>query len=177
METLVLYKGHSGFTERIARYIGRQLQCDVKPFKAVNTVILMNYELIIFGAPIENGELTCMRDLIVKKNEINNQLVVFATGSKPASLADIDAIKAQIPEKYQKNFAYFQTGINYEKTGFLRINKLKKFIESEKEKPAINEEHKAYQQQLEKTFECINKEEVDKFIETIKSIPDPFNIF
>lgn len=177
METLVVYKGHSGYTERIAKYIARQLDCDVKPFKAINTVILMNYELVIFGGAIENGVIECMHDMIVKKNEINNQLVVFATGARPTSLCNMEALKNQIPEKYQKNFRYFQTGLNYQKAGILRSGKLNKFKEQELKQTPLSKEHEAYQQQIKQTFECINKEEVDQFIEDIKVLPDPFNIF
>lgn len=177
METCVVYKSHSGMTERIAKYIGRQLDCDVKPLKSVNTLILMNYELVIFGAPMEFGNIKCMHDIIVKKEEINSKLIVFATGAKPASLVDMESLSQQIPEKYRKHFAYFQTGISYEKAGMLRIGKLKKYCESEKALPAINKEHQAFQAKLDHSFECINKEAVDQFIADIQAIPDPMNIF
>ncbi len=121
-KTLVLYKSKTGFSEKYARWIAEELDCDLAEFSAFDRSKLQNYQLIIYGAGLYAGQINGIGKIKGWMEE-NPQIiwVVFATGATPDKQAYEELIfksNFRQGEARPAHFFYLLAGINYEKMGF-----------------------------------------------------------
>lgn len=121
-KTLVLYKSKTGFSEKYARWIAEELDCDLAEFSAFDRSKLQNYQLIIYGAGLYAGQINGIGK-IKRWMEENPRIiwVVFATGATPDKQAYEELIfksNFRQGEARPAHFFYLLAGINYEKMGF-----------------------------------------------------------
>ena len=121
-KTLVLYKSKTGFSEKYARWIAEELDCDLAEFSTFDRSKLQNYQLIIYGAGLYAGQINGI-GRIKRWMEENPRIiwVVFATGATPDKQAYEELIfksNFRQGEARPAHFFYLLAGINYEKMGF-----------------------------------------------------------
>ncbi len=121
-KTLVLYKSKTGFSEKYARWIAEELDCDLAEFSTFDQSKLQNYQLIIYGAGLYAGQINGI-GRIKRWMEENPRIiwVVFATGATPDKQAYEELIfksNFRQGEARPAHFFYLLAGINYEKMGF-----------------------------------------------------------
>lgn len=118
-KVLVLYKSKTGFSERYARWISDDLQCDLVDAAEFNKESLSEYALIIYGAGIYAGQIKGIGKI---KRWIEafpeKTCVVFCTGATPSKEKYEDLIfktNFRTGEVRPAHLFYFLSGINYEK--------------------------------------------------------------
>jgi menaquinone-dependent protoporphyrinogen IX oxidase len=118
-KVLVLFKSKTGFSERYARWIADDLQCDLANLAGFNKESLSEYALVIYGAGIFAGQI---RDIGKIKRWMEafpeKTWVVFATGATPSKEKYEELIfqsNFRKGEVRPAHFYYLIAGINYEK--------------------------------------------------------------
>ena len=129
MKITVLCNSKTGFTKRYADWIaeelhGKEMQCDVQPYKDFSTTMVEASGLVIFCSRIHAGKVEHLHK--VKSHfcgQSPQKLIVVATGGTPA------AAEGAIAKVWAKNLTeselqsiphfYLQGGLDYEKMGFL----------------------------------------------------------
>ncbi len=118
-KVLVLYKSKTGFSERYARWIAEDLQCDLANLVDFNKDSLSQYALIVYGAGVYAGQIQGIGKLKRWiKTFPDKTWVVFATGATPSKEKYEDLLfqsNFRKGEVRPAHFYYLITGINYEK--------------------------------------------------------------
>ena len=84
MKTLVVYKSHTGFTQRYAQYIGGQLHAEVLPFSGVNSRTMSLYDRVIYGGGFYAGSLNGLKKArAMFRDSSAKEFIVFAVGAMP----------------------------------------------------------------------------------------------
>lgn len=84
-KVLVLYKSKTGFSERYARWIADNLQCDLVELADFNKQSLSEYQLIVYGGGLYSGQINGIGKIKRWMKEFSDKIwVVFATGATPS---------------------------------------------------------------------------------------------
>ena len=133
MKALVIYRSKTGFSERYAQSIARELNARLINMKEVTVELLRDYDLIIYGAGIYAGIIAGykkIRKMLAKANK--EKLVLFAVGAAPKeAYATIERMwRLNIKESELKTLPHFylQGGIAYERLGVFKRSVLKRFM-------------------------------------------------
>ena len=145
MKTIIIYKSHTGFTERYARWIGEALSCDTSSFKEFKTANLKNYDLVIYGGRVHAGKIDGLKKMKQLLAAVGSpKLVIFATGATPKEEEDIinGMWKGNLSEEELATIPHFYmpSGLNYEKMGFLDrsiMKMLSKMLSKKKDKTEV----------------------------------------
>lgn len=118
-KVLVLYKSKTGFSERYARWIADDLQCDLANLSDFKKESLSEYSLVIYGAGVYAGQILGIGK-IKRWMEASPQKtwVVYATGATPSKEKYEDLVfqsNFRKGEVRPAHFYYLIAGINYEK--------------------------------------------------------------
>lgn len=118
---IVLYNTWTGFTQRYAQLIGKELNCPVHALKDA-PADLSQYDAVVFGSRLHAGVFDGWKKaqkLMIQRGA--KKLVVFATGAMPSEA------EAQIQKVWDQNLTpeerkaiphfYLQAGLCYEKMG------------------------------------------------------------
>lgn len=120
---LLIYKSRTGFTQKYAEMIAKNIQCDIYPFSELRKVSLSNYDTIVFGSRVHAGIIDSFSKVKKIAKDSNLKLVLFATGATTnESIEIIEGVwKSNLsPEELQSvPHFYMQSGMNYEKMGFM----------------------------------------------------------
>ena len=116
---IILYNSKTGFTQRYAEQIGKELDCPVRALKDT-PADLSQYSVVVFGSRLHAGMLDGWkkaRKLLARRGA--KQIVVFATGAMPNEAVD------QIQKVWEQNLTpgerkavphfYLQAGLCREK--------------------------------------------------------------
>ena len=116
----MIYKSKTGFTEKYAKWICEEIECDVVNISNIQNVNFKNYDIVIYGSRIHVGRIDGLER--IKKLNLGNKLIIFVTG---ATLKENNSIQevwknnlSEVELKTIKHF-YIPAGLNYEKMGFL----------------------------------------------------------
>ena len=118
---IVLHNSHTGFTQRYAELIGKELDCPVHALKDA-PADLSQYGTVVFGSRLKAGTVDGWKKaqkLLAKRGA--KQLVLFATGAMPNEAED------KIRQVWEQNLTageretiphfYLQAGLCREKLG------------------------------------------------------------
>ena len=118
---ILLYNSKTGFTQRYAELIGKELDCPARPLKDA-PADLSQYSAVVFGSRLHAGNFDGWkkaRKLLARRGA--KQLVVFATGAMP------NEAEEQIKTVWEKNLTqeergsiphfYLQAGMCLERLG------------------------------------------------------------
>ena len=114
MSNIVVYTSGTGFTEKYAKWIGKELQCEVSELKKTDVSTLNNYDTVIYGGWVMAGMVSGYNKL---KNLGLKNLIVFSSGITISSDAVREKIAKQNDIPLQK-FFYFEGGYAPNKVGF-----------------------------------------------------------
>lgn len=123
MNCIVLYGSQYGTTERYAKWIAEQMECEVRSYKNVKPENLEQYDTIIFGGGLYAGGLSGVKILTGNYERIKSKnIIVFTCGL--ADPNDTDNIlhiregleKAMGKELFQQiTLFHLRGGIDYKK--------------------------------------------------------------
>lgn len=89
MKKIVIYKSKYGATQKYARWISEELNCEMKDAKTVNIDELLQYDTIIYGgglyAEVINGVILITKNIDRLKDK---KLIVYTTGITPIECRD-----------------------------------------------------------------------------------------
>ncbi|MEL7626245.1 MAG: flavodoxin domain-containing protein [Anaerolineaceae bacterium] len=118
-KVLVLYKSKTGFSQRYAEWIAKELQCDLIGLPDFKEQSLAEYGLIIYGSGLYAGQINGIGKIKRWMNEFPEKTwVVFATGATPSKENYEELIfktNFRQGEVRPAHFFYLISGINYEK--------------------------------------------------------------
>lgn len=120
-QIIVLYNSHTGFTQRYAELIGKELDCPVRALKDT-PADLSQYGTVVFGSRLHAGIFDGWKKaqkLLAKRGA--KKLVIYATGAMP------NEAEEQIQKVWEQNLTpeerktvphfYLQAGLCREKLG------------------------------------------------------------
>ena len=173
MKNLVVYKSKTGFTKKYAEMIAAEMDCPIVDFKKVTSVMMSEYEVIIFGGGLRAGMIDGLKkakEMFVQSSA--GKLVVFATGATPNEAKDIvDTIwKTNLTDEEKETIPHFymQSGICYEKMGFLDKTIMKMAASMLSKKQDKNEYDQGFEEALKGSFDISSKEYVMPLVEYLR---------
>lgn len=117
MKTIIIYSSKTGFTEKYAQWLQRDLGCDCVEFSRRGEVSLAEYQAIAFGAGVYVGKIRGLAWLKRRLPAIRGKRVaVFFTGAMPPDPADILRVERENFQPEELRFIrpfYLQGGLNY----------------------------------------------------------------
>lgn len=122
MSTIVIYKSKSGFTEKYAHLIGKELSIEVKRFEDIKASDINKYDTIIYGGGLYMSGINGLKLLLDKYVDYNKKnVVVFACGATPNRQSDINnVIDLNLTKEQQKHIKvfYMRGGFDFSKLLF-----------------------------------------------------------
>ena len=115
MKILVTYKSKTGFTEKYAKWIAEELNCETKDIKNVSSKDVAKYDLVIHGGWIFGGVISGYKKI---KSFAPKQLIVFGVGFTPKAKVDLKKM-AEDNKLGDVPLYYFEGGTNPPKMGFV----------------------------------------------------------
>lgn len=171
MKILLIYKSKTGFTEKYANWIAEELKCDIEKISNIQRIDFSSYDLIIYGSRIHAGRIDGLDK--IKKLNLDNKLIVFATGATPKETNSIKEVwKNNLTESELisiKHF-YIPAGLNYERMGFLDkvMMKMASMMLEKKENKSI--EDIGMQNSIKKSYDISDKSRIKTLVDYIKSL-------
>ena len=130
MKITIYVNSKSGFTRKYAEWIKEEIDCDIKQYKEIFKTKPGADDIAIFGSRLFAGKIQYLEK--VKKHIRKfpaKKFIVFVSGASPQFANDIistvwknnftEAENASIPH------FYMQSGLNYEKMGFVEKHLMK----------------------------------------------------
>ena len=163
LKTIIIYNSKTGFTKRYADWLAEELCCGVHPYKGFAKSSIEANDIIIFCSRVHAGKIEHLKDVKQHFNTQSKQsLIVVATGATPAAV--VDAIK----KIWANNFTdteiksiphfYLQSGLNYEKMGFVDRIIMKTVSRLMQRKKDKNEEEAGFEQAIRHSYDISSKE-------------------
>ena len=116
-KVLVLYKSKTGFSERYARWIAEDLQCDLANLSDFKKESLSEYSLVIWRWGLRRIRVLAKSNAGWKLPE--KTWVVYATGATPLKKIRRSDLSTSAKASRPAHFYYFIAGINYEKMSLI----------------------------------------------------------
>lgn len=171
MNTIIIYRSKTGFTEKYARWLEEDLGCDCVPYEKRGTVDFDKYQTVVFGAGCYIGKIDKLGWLKKQLPRLRGKKVaVFFTGAMPPEAPDVRRLEREnfTPGELEviKPF-YLQGGLNYTAmnlvdrvlmAGFRRMLKAK--ADSPKERVML--------QNIQQSFDKTDRENLKALEEYLK---------
>ena len=104
-DVIVLYNSHTGFTQRYAELIAKELECPVRALKDAPSD-LSQYGIVVFGSRLHAGIFDSWKKAQKQLTQRGaKKLVVFATGAMP------NEAEEQIQKVWEQNLTPEERGI------------------------------------------------------------------
>ena len=172
MEIVIYYNSKTGFTKKYAGWIAEELKCNAFSYKEFTKNIPCENSVVIFGSRIHAGRIEGLNKVKARFSDKRN-LIVFATGATPASEA------AVIEKMWEANFSseeinvvphfYMQSGLNYEKMGFVDRNIMKIVAKLVSGKKNLNETEKGFEQAIKESHDISSKDCITPLLEFVRN--------
>ena len=118
MNTLVVYKSKTGFTQTYAEAIAARLNTTAKPVQSVTADELAKADQVVYGGWMLAGKISGLAGILPK---VKGRLVVFAVGATPAAKADVAAIR-KASGIGDASLTYLEGGFRFERlNGFMKL--------------------------------------------------------
>lgn len=170
--TVVLYNTWTGFTQRYAQLIGKELDCPVQALKDA-PADLSQYDTVVFGSRLHAGIFDGWKKaqkLLTQRGA--KKLVVFATGAMP------NEAEAQIQAMWEQNLTkseretiphfYLQAGLCYEKMGGVDRAMMKFAAWAMTRKKAKTAEDEAFQNAIRQSYDISDPKYIQPIISCLK---------
>lgn len=114
MRIAVVYKSSTGFTERYARFVSKELNADLVKYSERKKVNNRDYDILIFGSSIIAGRISAVEWFDKMRGAFKHSFL-FVTGANPKeNNPDLDKYIASEKAKGH-DMVYLPGGLNYEK--------------------------------------------------------------
>lgn len=172
--TLIVYKSKTGFTKRYVEWIAESIACQTVPFDRIDNIDLSKFNIIIYGAGMHAGRVQGLEKF--KKKVLilgGKKIVVFATGAAPDTDEIITKIKTDnfsADELDDIKFFYFQSGINYEKMGFLDKTIMKTYSKVLELKNNKSDIETGTGEAISSSYDYSNRESIKPMVDYLKQL-------
>jgi menaquinone-dependent protoporphyrinogen IX oxidase len=176
-KVVVIYGSKYGTTEKYAKWISEELNCDLFSYKNMKKDNLLNYDVIIYGGGVYAGGV---KGISILKNNFEKikakDIVIFTCGiSDPKDINNVNQINANINRIFdlQKNkitIFNLRGGIDYSKLTFLHktmMKMLKKKVENIEEEKLTNENREFLDTYGKKVY-FMDKTEIRDIVDFVK---------
>ena len=174
MKYLVVYKSKTGFTEKYAQWIAKELSADIYNYKEINKENFKDYDVIVYGGSLHavgiEGIKLIKDDWNLLKEKI---LVVFAVGATPYREDTVEEIKNNnfSGEQLGKiQFFYLRGGFNYNKLPLIDKFLMKLLQLKLKRKKSLTADEKGMLNAYNKPVDFTRRENIDDIIFFIRSL-------
>ena len=169
---IVLYNTWTGFTQRYAQLIGKELDCPVQTLKDA-PADLSQYDAVVFGSRLHAGSLDGWKKAQgLLQSRGAKKLVVCATGAMP------NEAEEQIQKVWEQNLTrseqktiphfYLQAGLCYEKMGGVDRAMMKFAAWAMTRKKAKTEEDKAFQNAISGSYDISDPKYIRPLVDYIR---------
>ena len=171
MKTIVVYRSKTGYTERYAKWIAEELNCDIKENASFSDI--KDHDVIICGGGLYAGGLNGSKLILKNYDKLSEKkLIMFAVGACPGEDKDIIPLWERLLKDKKEDIAhfYFRGGFDYSKLGTadkLLMNMLKKRLES-LENPT--EDDKGMLAAYDTPFDGVKKENIGMLTEYVRKL-------
>jgi len=174
MKYLVVYKSKTGFTEKYAQWIAKELSADIYNYKEINKENFKDYDVIVYGGSLHavgiEGIKLIKDDWNLLKEKI---LVVFAVGATPYRKDTVEEIKNNnfSEEQLEKiQVFYLRGGFNYNKLPLIDKFLMKLLQLKLKRKKSLTADEKGMLNAYNKPVDFTRRENIDDIISFIQSL-------
>lgn len=171
---IVLYNSWTGFTQRYAELLGKELDCPVHPL-ADAPADLSPYDAVVFGSRLHAGIFDGWkktRKLLTRRGA--KQLVVFATGAMP------NEAERQIQTMWEQNLIlsereeiphfYLQAGLCYERMGGVDRAMMKFAAWAMTRKKAKTAEDQAFQDAIRQSYDISDPRYIQPLVSCLREM-------
>lgn len=172
MKTIVIYQSKTGFTEKYAKWIGQEQDCEVISLKEMKPDRCEGYDRVIYGGGIMAGQVSGWSKIKKMPDIQEKKLVVFGVGATAKEAKKViekmrcDNLTAE--EQKRIPFFYLEGGINYEKMGFLPKAMLKMMHKSLKKKTDRTPEEEGMMNALAASNDRSSREYIIPLIDAVR---------
>jgi len=174
MKYLVVYKSKTGFTEKYAKWIAKELSADIHSYKEVNEENFKDYDVIIYGGSLHAVGIEGIKLIKDNWNQLEGKiLVVFAVGATPYREDTVEEIKNNnfSGEQLGKiQFFYLRGGFNYNKLPLIDKFLMKLLQLKLKRKKSLTADEKGMLNAYNKPVDFTRRENIDDIIFFIRSL-------
>jgi len=174
MKYLVVYKSKTGFTEKYAKWIAKELSADIYSYKEVNEENFKDYDVIIYGGSLHAVGIEGIKLIKDNWNQLEGKiLVVFAVGATPYREDTVEEIKNNnfSGEQLGKiQFFYLRGGFNYNKLPLIDKFLMKLLQLKLKRKKSLTADEKGMLNAYNKPVDFTRRENIDDIIFFIRSL-------
>jgi len=174
MKYLVVYKSKTGFTEKYAKWIAKELSADIHSYKEVNEENFKDYDVIIYGGSLHAVGIEGIKLIKDNWNQLEGKiLVVFAVGATPYREDTVEEIKNNnfSGEQLGKiQFFYLRGGFNYNKLPLIDKFLMKLLQLKLKRKKSLTADEKGMLNAYNKPVDFTRKENIEGILSHIRSV-------
>jgi len=171
MEFIVYYNSKTGFTKRYACWIADELKCNILPFKDFSKKAISKDNIIIFGSRVHAGRIEYLNKIKPCFSNKKN-LIVFVTGATP--VLETSAIEKIWTANFTDNeiitipHFYLQSGLNYEKMGFIDRTIMRMVAKLIDKKKIKSETEKGFGRAIQKSYDISSKEYIEPLVKFVR---------
>ena len=169
---IVLYNTWTGFTQKYAQLIGKELDCPVQPLKDA-PADLSQYDTVVFGSRLHAGTFDGWKKAQrLLRSRGAKKLVVFAAGAMP------NEAEEQIQRVWEQNLTpeerktiphfYFQAGLCYEKLGGVDRAMMKAAAWAMTRKKAKTPEDEAFQNAIRQSYDISDPKYIRPLVDYLR---------
>ena len=171
---IVIYKSSTGFTKRYAEMIGEKVECTLLDYRAITEKALSGYDIIIFGSRAHAGMIDGYKHIKSMLQKCTaGKVALFVTGATPNAAEDT------INEFWRQNLTgdelkkiphfYMQSGLCYEKMGFVDKLMMKIFAAMMAKKKDKSSYEKDLGQVISSSYDISSEKYVEPLVAFMKS--------
>ena len=173
MRVLLVINSKTGFTKKYADWISEEITCSVQSYQDFLRTPT-DADMVIFGSRVHAGRIEYLNKIKPRfKNDPTRQLIIFATGATPASVENvIEKIWAEnLTDAEIKSIPHFymQSGLNYEKMGFLDRTIMKVVSRLLGSKTVKNDEESGFEQAIRASHDISSKEYIKPLVRYVRA--------
>ena len=170
MKIIIVYKSISGFTEKYAKWIAKELGGDIKKQSEVNQKFLEKYDLIIYGGSLHASGIIGLKRINFLFTKLKNKkLIVFAVGASSPKKGVVDEIKNNNFDGDQTMLFYLRGGFNFNKLNLINKIIMFIFIHLIKHKSKKSDDDIGMISAYEKPVDFTKKENINDLVNYVKN--------
>jgi len=174
MKYLVVYKSKTGFTEKYAQWIAKELSADIYTYQEINKENFKDYDVIIYGGNLHAVGIEGIRLIKDNLDELQEKrIIVFAVGATPFRKDTVEEIKHNnfTEEQLEKiQVFYLRGGFNYNKLPLIDKFLMKLLQLKLKRKKSLTADEKGMLNAYNKPVDFTRRENIDDIISFIQSL-------
>jgi len=180
METVIVYKSKTGFTNKYANWLSEALNCDLVEVSKADINRIMHYDTVIYGGGLYMVGINGINFLRSNMKVLSGaNIIVFATGATPDREEVIEEIvNANFNETQKERIKsfYLRGGFNFSEMTFkdkVLISMLKAKIKMKKN-PSADE--RGIIAAIDHPVDFTSKKNIDKIVQYVNSLDTMDNI-